>query len=127
MIAIVTFIHILVCLLLIVLVLSQDPKNSGVGSMFGGGGGSNTLFGATGATTFLTKLTRYSAIVFAICCLLLVSRPKTSSVMDAAGAAAPGSLPPVSAPAEAPGSTAPAAPAAPSGQPAQAPATPGKN
>lgn len=104
MMTLVAIVHVIVCLLLIALVLLQDPKNSGVGSMFGGGS-SNALLGATGATTFLTRLTRWAAVIFGVCAILLtlMSRPKSGSVMDAVG----GVIPP------APIETAPAVPAAP--------------
>lgn len=90
MMTLVAVIHVIVCLLLIALVLLQDPKNAGVGSMFGGGS-SNALLGATGATTFLTRLTRWAAVIFGVCALLLtlMSRPKTGSVMDAVAPVVP--------------------------------------
>ena len=85
MITLISVIHVLACLLLIALVLLQDPKATGAGSMFGGGG-SNTVLGATGATTLLQKLTRYAAIVFGVCCLLLAmnARRDAGSVFDSA-------------------------------------------
>ncbi len=75
--------HIIFALLLICLVLLQDPKNAG-GGMFGGGG-SNSLLGATGGATFLTRLTRYAATAFGITCLVMtiMSRPNVGSVLDA--------------------------------------------
>lgn len=76
--------HIIFALLLICLVLLQDPKNAGAGGMFGGGG-SNSLLGSTGGATFLTRLTRYSAVAFGITCLVMtiMSRPNVGSVLDA--------------------------------------------
>jgi len=71
MVSVLSFIHIILCILVIILVLIQDPKGAGVGGMFGGGGGSDSLFGATGAPSFLAKLTRYVAILFAVSCLLM--------------------------------------------------------
>lgn len=122
MVILIAVVHLVVCLLLIALVLLQDPKNAGAGSVFGSGG-SNTVLGATGATTFLTRLTRYSAVVFGVTCLILtlLSRPNTGSVIDAAPTnTAPKNSAPV-APAAPPsghtdsapagGETAPAAPA----------------
>lgn len=112
MVTVIAVIHILVCLMLIALVLLQDPKSGGAGGVFGGGG-SNSLLGATGAVTFLTKITRYSAIVFGVTCLMLtlMSRPNTGSVIDSAPAGV--SQPAPAAPtAPATGGTAPA-PAAP--------------
>ncbi|MEK7358191.1 MAG: preprotein translocase subunit SecG [Bdellovibrionota bacterium] len=89
MLTVVTIVHVIFCLLLIALVLLQDPKSAGTGGVFGGGG-SNSLLGATGAVTFLTRLTRYSAIIFGITSLVLslLSKPNTSSVIDAIPASA---------------------------------------
>lgn len=56
--------YFLVAFSLIILVLLQDPK--GDGAIFGGGG-SQSLFGATGATSFIVKATRVAAILFALC------------------------------------------------------------
>ena len=47
MMTILAIVHVIFCLLLIALVLLQDPKNSGAGGMFGGGG-TNTVLGSTG-------------------------------------------------------------------------------
>ncbi len=57
------FIHIVVCLFLIGVVLLQTGKSADLAGAFGGQG-SQTAFGPRGATTLLTKLTTYSAIVF---------------------------------------------------------------
>lgn len=77
--------HIIFAILLICLVLLQDPKNAGGGMFGGGGGGSNSLLGSTGGATFLTRLTRYSATAFGITCLVMtiMSRPNVGSVLDA--------------------------------------------
>lgn len=111
-------IHILVALVLISLVLLQDTKSGSIGGAFGGGG-SNSVLGATGATTLAQQMTRWVAFVFAITCVMLsiFSSRSTSSVLDGANAAAP--MAPVSAPATtapaetttAPAAAAPAAPA----------------
>lgn len=66
----VAVVHILVALVLIALVLVQDSKSGSLGGAFGGGG-SNSVFGATGATTLAQKMTRYTAVVFAITCIAL--------------------------------------------------------
>lgn len=83
MMTVIAVVHVIFCLLLIALVLLQDPKSSGGGAMFGGSGQSSVL-GATGAETFLTRLTRYSAVIFGVTCLLLtiLSRPNSGSVID---------------------------------------------
>lgn len=63
-------IHIMVCIVLILFILLQTGKGSDLGAMLGGGG-ANTLFGATGASSFLSKLTTYSAVIFVGTCLSL--------------------------------------------------------
>lgn len=57
-------IHVLVALILIFLVLIQDSKGGGMGGAFGGG--SSSVFGATGAATLAQKLTRWTAVIFAV-------------------------------------------------------------
>ena len=75
-------IHLFVAIALIFLVLIQDSKGA-MGGMLGGGG-SNTLFGASGATSFIVKLTRFAAIVFAATCigLTILSSGGSDSVVD---------------------------------------------
>lgn len=78
-----TVFHILICLFLIVLVLLQPGKGSDFGAVFGGG--SQTVFGARGASTFLSKFTVIVAILFALSTLLLIkfkSAGDTKSVLD---------------------------------------------
>lgn len=88
--------HVLVAIILISLVLIQDSK--GGGALGIGGGGSNSILGATGAQTLAAKLTTVAAILFAVTCLTLtyMTSRKQKSVLDTAGA-----LPvaPISAPA----------------------------
>jgi preprotein translocase subunit SecG len=62
--------HIIVCVALILIVLLQTGKGADMGAAFGGGG-SQTLFGSTGASTFLGKATTVAAIVFMITSLVL--------------------------------------------------------
>jgi preprotein translocase subunit SecG len=54
--------HVIVCLALLPIILLQNAKG-GVSSAFGGGG-SGTVFGSRGASTFLTKMTSAAAIIF---------------------------------------------------------------
>ena len=56
-------VHVLVCVALILIVLLQTGKGADMGAAFGGGG-SQTLFGSTGASTFLSKATTGAAIIF---------------------------------------------------------------
>ncbi len=120
-------IHVLACLFLIVVVLLQTGKGADMGAVFGGG--SQTLFGSSGAGNFLTKLTAGTAIAFMLTSLILTygaSRnpnsglirrlPATTAEAPAAAPAAPAepSAPAAEAPAEAPET--PPADAPPSGQ-----------
>jgi preprotein translocase subunit SecG len=59
-----SILYVLVCLFLILVVLLQ-PGRGGVGGAFGGGG-SQTVFGGSGAGNFLTRLTSISAALFMI-------------------------------------------------------------
>ncbi|MGD2270676.1 MAG: preprotein translocase subunit SecG, partial [Desulfobacterales bacterium] len=63
-------IHIIVCIALIMIVLLQTGKGADMGAAFGGGA-SQTLFGSTGASTFLSKATTVAAIVFMLTSLAL--------------------------------------------------------
>lgn len=56
-------IHVIVCIALVMIVLLQTGKGADMGSAFGGGS-SQTLFGSTGASTFLSKATTVVVIVF---------------------------------------------------------------
>lgn len=62
--------HILICLALILIVLLQTGKGADMGAAFGGGS-SQTLFGSSGAATFLTKSTTFVAIAFMVTSLVL--------------------------------------------------------
>ena len=67
---IIKVIHIFVSLFLIVIVLLQPGKGGDLGSVFGGGT-SESVFGASGAVPFLTKLTRLLAVIFFLTSLSL--------------------------------------------------------
>lgn len=64
-------IHLLVSILLIVVVLLQPGKSGDLGSVFGGGGSSESVFGASGAVPFLSKVTRVLAVLFLLSSLTL--------------------------------------------------------
>ena len=70
LIPIIKAIHIIVAIVLIIVVLLQPGKGGDLGSVFGGGT-SESVFGASGAVPFLTKLTRLFAVVFFITSLSL--------------------------------------------------------
>ena len=64
------FIHVIVCIALIMIVLLQTGKGGDMGAAFGGGS-SQSLFGSTGASTFLSKATTVAAVVFMVTSLAL--------------------------------------------------------
>ena len=101
-------VHVFACLFLIVVVLLQTGKGADMGAVFGGG--SQTLFGSSGAGNFLTKLTTGTAIAFMLTSLILTwgaNRSPSSNLLDQLPAA---QAPAVPAPSEAP-ATPPANPA----------------
>jgi preprotein translocase subunit SecG len=65
-----TFILVLICLFLILLVLVQLPKKDAGAGMAFGGGTADALFGS-GSGNVLTKITKYTAIVFLGMALLI--------------------------------------------------------
>ncbi|PKN70978.1 MAG: preprotein translocase subunit SecG [Deltaproteobacteria bacterium HGW-Deltaproteobacteria-12] len=81
-----TIIHVLACIIMILVVLLQAGKGANMGAAFGGS--SQTVFGSSGAGTFLGKMTATVAIVFMITSLALtysVSR-KGSSLFERSAA-----------------------------------------
>jgi len=84
---IIVVIHVVVCIALIMIVLLQTGKGADMGAAFGGGS-SQTLFGSTGASTFLSKATTVAAVVFMLTSLILAymsgDKGSKSIVMDAA-------------------------------------------
>jgi preprotein translocase subunit SecG len=70
MIALITVIHVIVCLFLIAVVLLQSGKSGDIAAAFGGMG-SQTAFGPRGAATVLTKATTWCAIVFMVTSITL--------------------------------------------------------
>jgi preprotein translocase subunit SecG len=136
---IVPVIHVLACLFLIIVVLLQTGKGADMGAVFGGG--SQTLFGSSGAGNFLTRLTTGTAIAFMITSLILTygaSRAPSSGLFEklpapatqsetapgdeTAGAAAPGTG--VTEPAPPEGAPPPAPPDAPASGGAEPPSPP---
>jgi len=63
-------IHVIVSIALIMIILLQTGKGADMGAAFGGGG-SQTLFGSSGSSTFLGKLTTVAAVVFMLTSLVL--------------------------------------------------------
>ncbi|MBW2064959.1 MAG: preprotein translocase subunit SecG [Deltaproteobacteria bacterium] len=75
-------IHVTVSIALILIVLLQKGKGANIGAAFGGS--SQTVFGSTGATPFLHKVTVGAAVIFMITSLTLAflfGRGAPTSVM----------------------------------------------
>lgn len=75
-------VHVFVCLILILIVLLQRGKVADMGAVFGGS--SQTVFGSTGAASFLNKVTAAAAIIFMLTSLglaFLFGKGSTSSIM----------------------------------------------
>jgi preprotein translocase subunit SecG len=70
MIILLTFIHILVCVFLVIVVLLQSGKAADLAGAFGGMG-SQTAFGPRGSTTVLSKATAIAAAMFMVTSLSL--------------------------------------------------------
>lgn len=81
-----TTIHVFACVTLILIVLLQAGKGANMGAAFGGS--SQTVFGSSGAGTFLGKMTAGVAIVFMLTSITLTytSSKRTSGLMDGASA-----------------------------------------
>jgi preprotein translocase subunit SecG len=80
--ALLIILHIVACLVLILIVLLQAGKGADMGAAFGGS--SQTVFGSSGAGTFLGKMTAGIAILFMLTSLALTytASHRSSSLMD---------------------------------------------
>ena len=106
--------HVLVSVALIAIVLLQSGKGAEMGASFGASG-SQSVFGAGGGSTFMSKLTTGAAIIFMLTSLTLAYRSGhsgSSSIMS--GKVAPKAVPQQQSPPQQPVQ----------GIPAAAPATP---
>ena len=115
----IVILHVIVSVALILVILLQTGKGSDIGAVFGGGS-SQTLFGSTGPTSFLSKLTAGAAIIFMLTSLFLAyfsGTGGTRSIMKG-GAGAPVQTMP------APPAGVPAMPGAPAAPPAGMPVAP---
>ncbi|HEX9024408.1 MAG TPA: preprotein translocase subunit SecG [Geobacteraceae bacterium] len=126
-------VHVIVSIAMIAVVLLQSGKGAEMGASFGASG-SQSVFGAGGGSTFMSKMTTGAAIIFMLTSLTLAylsSKPGTSSIMSSkvpqkAAPQGQGAMPqppvqgkqPAAAPAKPaqPAQQAPAPPAAPTGQ-----------
>jgi preprotein translocase subunit SecG len=118
MFTLITIIHIVASIVLILVVLLQAGKGANMGAAFGGS--SQTVFGSTGAGTFLGKMTAGIAIVFMLTSLVLTyaASHKGSSLFNRSSSAVTRQAAP------APSAAQPAAVPGTTNQPATAPAVP---
>ncbi len=101
-----TVLHVIVAFIMVGVILLQSGKGAEIGAAFGGS--SQTVFGARGASTMLSKLTAVTATIFMVTSLTLAILSKQRNYASTLGL----DKPPVSAPAAAPTpSPSPAAPA----------------
>ena len=66
----VVIVHLTVCIALILMILLQTGKGADIGAVFGGGS-SHTVFGSTGAASFLSKVTIAAAVTFMVTSIVL--------------------------------------------------------
>ena len=71
MITVLTFLHVIICVLLIAVVLLQKSKGDGLSGAFGGGGALTASFGNRGAASLLSRATSILAVLFMITSFLL--------------------------------------------------------
>lgn len=64
-----TILSALICVLLTIIVLIQNPKGGGVDSTFGGAS-ANQMFGAAKSSDFIEKLTWFFAIALFVICIV---------------------------------------------------------
>jgi preprotein translocase subunit SecG len=89
-----SLLHILVCVALVLIVLLQAGKGASMGAAFGGA--SQTIFGSSGAATFLTKITTVAAILFMVTSIFLtmLSARRSSAVLEETKTEVTETLPP---------------------------------
>ena len=85
MITFLTILIALVCILLMLVVLIQNPKGGGVDSTFGGNS-ANQMFGAAKSTDLIEKVTWGLAIVLFVLCIV-------TAIMVNGGGSAVGDIP----------------------------------
>jgi preprotein translocase subunit SecG len=149
-----TILHVLTCIFLILVILLQEARISGIGIAFGSGGGGQ-VFGGSSSSNLLVRITTVTALVFAVTSASLAylssqqdvsglegkthhdnpaSEPSGMGTPPVAPSSAPATSQPTTPvemiPPPGPATSAPAAPAAPAPAavpaPAPAPVMPGK-
>lgn len=106
MVSVITALHILICVGLIIVVLLQTGRGSGMASVFGGGGGGSVM-GGKGFGGILAKATATLAILFMLTSITLSLLPRGGRQRSVLGDRE--AAPPVEAPTmePVPGETAP--------------------
>jgi len=91
--------YVLICGLLIITILLQQGKGGDIANAFGGGGGSQAVFGARSGATLLTRATSVLAALFVIGALALTvwGTRGPSSVVGGIDGPEPTPAPPVNA------------------------------
>ena len=93
-----TILHILVAFVMVGVILLQSGKGAEIGAAFGGS--SQTVFGARGASTMLSRLTAIAATIFMVTSLTLAIMSKQRNYASTLGLDKP--VPVQAAPAAAP-------------------------
>jgi preprotein translocase subunit SecG len=83
-----TILHVTVCLFLMLTVLLQSGKSGGMGAAFGGGNAA-TVFGGSGASSFLRRLTAGAATIFMLASMTLafIASHNSGDALEKFGAA----------------------------------------
>jgi len=102
-------IHLSVTVALVAIILLQQGKGADMGAAFGSGA-SQTVFGASGSGSFLTRTTALLATVFFISSLSLAYFSGKANTSDSVVDSVEGMAPAMSTPAEAPAMDAPVVP-----------------
>jgi preprotein translocase subunit SecG len=66
----IAILHVVVSIALILIVLLQTGRGSEIGAAFGSGS-SQTIFGSSGSSGFMTKLTTIAVVIFMVTSLVL--------------------------------------------------------
>lgn len=123
--AFLVFLHVGVCLILIIVILLQSGEAADLAGAFGGSG-SQTAFGPRGAATFLSKSTTWCAVMFMFTSMAMAVHVRTTTGSTGRSVLEQFSKPAPAVPAPKPAVPGQAAPVAPGPAPAApvAPAAP---